>query len=469
MTPSTASAFTDDVLARHDGVAIARLVRDGEVSAREVIEAAIERANRVEPSIGAIVAECFDTARQRTRQTPRGPFAGVPTLIKDMTDVAGLPTRFGSAALENSRPAKRTHPAAQQLFDMGMICLGKTTMPEFGFTASTEFPDRPATRNPWNLDHTPGGSSGGAAALVAAGVVPIAHGSDGGGSIRIPASCCGLVGLKPTRGRLLASQGREPFVGIVTDSVLTRSVRDTALFMFEAERRTPRARFHPIGHVTQPLKRSLRIAAVSGASLDGHVDSVVKHQFESTLKLLESLGHQIVPIELPRTEQFAEDFRNFWALLAWTAISTSKRMIDPSFDRNRLTAFVKELASQMPRRLHKTPGAVLRLRRSSRRCALLYAQHDVLVSPTVGQQPPQIGHLAVDLPMDVLMQRMRQWACFTPVANATGAPAITLPLGFDLETNLPTGIMFSANRQQERLLLELALQLEAAQPFRVLG
>ncbi len=468
MKPSTASAFTDDVLARHDGVALARLIRDGEVSAGEVIEAAIERANRVEPSIGAIVAECFGAARQRAREPFGGAFAGVPTVVKDMTDVAGLPTRFGTAALEHSPPVKRTHPTAQQLFDMGMICLGKSTMPEFGFTAATEFPDRPPTRNPWNLDHTPGGSSGGSAALVAAGVVPIAHGSDGGGSIRIPASCCGLVGLKPTRGRLPASQGREPFVGIVTDSVLTRTVRDTALFMFEAERLTPRAGFTPIGHVKRPLERSLRIAAVSGESLDGPVDAVVKRQFESTLKLLESLGHQIVPIELPSTEQFAEDFRNFWSLLAWTAVSTSKRLIDSSFDRSRLTGFVKELAGQMPRRLHKLPGAVSRLRRSSRRCARLYAQHDVMVSPTVGQRPPRIGHLAMDLPMDVLMQRMRQWACFTPIANATGAPAITLPLGFDAETNLPIGIMFSTNLQQERLLLELALQLEAAQPFRSL-
>ncbi|TWT73945.1 amidase [Allorhodopirellula solitaria] len=469
MTIPTASAFTDDVLARHDGVAIASRVREGEVSASEVIDASIERAKRVDPSLVAIVAECFDAARQRASGARPGVFSGVPTVIKDMTDVAGLPTRYGSAALANSASVQRNHPTAQQLFDMGMICLGKSAMPEFGFTASTEFPDHPPTRNPWNLDHTPGGSSGGSAALVAAGVIPIAHGSDGGGSIRIPAACCGLVGLKPTRGRLPASQGGEPFLGIVTDGVLTRSVRDTAQFMAAAERLAPRPGFTPIGHAERPLDRPLRIASVSGELLDGSVDPAVKREFESTLQLLESLGHRVEPIELPSTEQFAEDFRNFWFLLAWTAASTSKGRIDSSFDRDRLSDFVKGLASQIPSRLHKLPGALIRLRRSSRRCARLYAQCDVLVSPTVGQRPPQIGHLGMDLSMDVLMQRMRQWACFTPIANATGAPAISLPLGFDVETNLPIGIMFSANLQQERLLLELALQLEAARPFRSLG
>ncbi|TWU17049.1 amidase [Allorhodopirellula heiligendammensis] len=469
MKPSTASAFTDDVLARHDGVAIARLIRDREVSVAEVIAAAIERANQVDPLLGAIVTDCFDAARQRARKPLDGPFAGVPMLIKDLTDVAGMPTKYGTAALENSLPVHRTHPIAQQLLDMGMVCLGKSTMPEFGFTASTEFPDRPPTRNPWNLEHTPGGSSGGSAALVAAGVVPIAHGSDGGGSIRIPASCCGLVGLKPTRGRLLPSQGREPFVGIVTDGVLTRSVRDTAMFMAEAERLSPRRGFMPIGHVLRPLDRSLRIAAVAGDLVDRSVDPVVKREFAATLKLLESLGHRVTPVELPNTEQFAEDFRNFWCLLAWTAMSTSRRLIDSSFDRSRVTGFVKELAGQMPRCLHKLPGAVMRLRKSSQRSGRLYSQYDVLVGPTMGERPPLIGHLAMELPMEVLLQRMRKLACFTPLANATGVPAISLPLGFDIEKNLSIGMMFSANLQQERLLLELALQLEAAQPFRLLG
>ncbi len=468
MTLSTASAFTDDVLGRHDAIAIARLIRDGAVSAAEVVEAAIERANQVDPTIGAIAASCFETARRQSGNRVNGPFGGVPTVIKDMTDVVGMPTRYGSAAFENSTPVKRTYHTAEQLFEMGMICLGKSTMPEFGFTASTEFLDRSPTRNPWNLDHTPGGSSGGSAALVAAGVIPIAHGSDGGGSIRIPAACCGLVGLKPTRGRLPASQGREPFVGIVTDGVLTRSVRDSALFMAESERRTPQSAFTPVGHVERPLERPLRIAAVSGEALVGRLDHIVNREFESTLKLLESLGHHVEPFELPSTEQFAEDFQNLWRFLAWMAVSTSKRRIDSSFERSRLTDFVKGLASELPGRLRKLPGAVLRLRRSSRRCALLYSQHDVLVSPTVGQRPPLIGHLAMDVPPELLMQRMRQWSCFTPIANATGAPAINLPLGFDAETNLPIGMMFSANLQHERLLLELALQLEVAQPFRML-
>jgi len=468
MSVRSAHAFCDDVLGRHDATALAELIRRGEISTAEAIEAAIARAQAVEPSIGAVAAEDFDRARAAARQSRDGAFAGVPTFIKDMTDVAGLPTRFGSEALEQAAPAKKTHKLAQQLFDMGTINLGKSTMPEFGFTPSTEFPNGTATRNPWNLDHSAGGSSGGAAALVAAGVVPIANAADGGGSIRIPAAACGLVGLKPSRGRLPASQTNEPFVGIVTDGIVSRTVRDTATFLAETERMHPNPKLMPIGSVDAPLDRPLRIGAVRTPPTEAEIDPVVSREFEAVIQLLESLGHDVEPIEIELPEHFVEDFITFWSLLAWLVASTSKWTINKSFHKSRLTDVMRGLARQGRQRLRKAPGAIRRLRHSTADYSAKFDTMDLMVSPTVGQLTPPIGHLGMDLPFDVLFPRMREWACFTPYANATGGPSLSLPLGFDEATNLPVGILFSADIGRERLLLETALQLEQAAPFRQL-
>ncbi|MDT4939080.1 MAG: amidase, partial [Pseudonocardiales bacterium] len=194
-------AFGDDVLGDLDGTALARLIVAREVSAVEVIEAAIARAEQVEPALDAVQVTDYERARASARQPRPGPFGGVPTFVKDNTDVAGLPTSHGSEAFRGN-VAKADAPFTTMLTGLGLVSLGKSRLPEFGLNASTEFMTQPPTRNPWNPAYSSGASSGGAAALVAAGVVPLAHANDGGGSIRIPAACCGLVGLKPTRGRV---------------------------------------------------------------------------------------------------------------------------------------------------------------------------------------------------------------------------------------------------------------------------
>lgn len=462
----TMHAFTDDVLADHDGVALAELIRNGKISAEEVVSAAIARAEQVESSIAAIVVDDFERAKQNAKQSLSGAFAGVPTFLKDMTDLAGFPTRFGSDALYRSSPAKKTHRIAQQFLDMGMVFLGKSTMPDFGFTPSTEFPNGNPTRNPWNLNHSVGGSSGGSAALVAAGVVPIANAADGGGSIRIPAAACGLVGLKPSRGRMPAAQGREPFVGIVTDGVVTRTVRDTALFMAEAERLDPNKKLSPIGHVQQPLDRPLKVGLFFDPPTDAHIDEVVQRELDATTELLTSLGHHVEQCKLPITEQFAEDFITFWSMLAWLVTNTSKIHVDSTFDKRRLTDVMKGLSKKSRSRILQIPGAISRLKKSRVAYSRFFEDIDVVVCPTVGQLTPPIGHLGMDLPFETLFPRVEQWACFTPYANATGGPSISLPLGFDEPTNLPVGMMFSADIGNEKLLLELALQLEQAQPWR---
>ncbi|MGB1408177.1 amidase family protein, partial [Alloalcanivorax venustensis] len=200
-------AFRDDALGDHDATALADLLRRGERSAAQLTDAAIERIQAVNPALNGLALDTFETARRSADQRLRdgGEFAGVPSLIKDNIDVAGLPTGHGARAVRPRNAAKDSHFARQYL-DQGFVLLGKTRLPDFGFSATTEYAGAPATRNPWAPGYSSGASSGGSAALVAAGAVPIAHGNDGGGSIRIPAACCGLVGLKPTRGRLVKSE-----------------------------------------------------------------------------------------------------------------------------------------------------------------------------------------------------------------------------------------------------------------------
>lgn len=461
-------AFSDDVLADRDAVGIARLMQSGDVSAEEVITAAIARAQLVDPILNAVVVEDYDRAVDAVRNPLSGAFAGVPTFVKDMTDVAGLPTRFGSGALADRRHAKKTHAIARQLVDLGMISLGKSAMPDFGFMPSTEFPDGEPTRNPWNPDHSAGGSSGGAAALVAAGVVSIANAADGGGSIRIPAAACGLVGLKPTRGRMMPAQAGEPFVGLVTDGVLTRTVRDTALFCAENEKQHLLRGMSRIGHVTQPLNRPLRIGVVTNPPTKAAIDDVIQRELDTSVHLLEELGHHIEPFHLDIGSRFADDFLTLWSGLAFLLASTGRWSIDRSFDRSRLTDVMQGLAHQGRRNLLRLPGAVRRLKKSGVRYSRHFERIDVMLTPVVGQRTPQTGHLGMDLPYDVLFPRVEEWACFTPYANATGGPAISLPLGFDEEMNLPIGMMFSADIGEDRLLLELALQLEEAAPWRTI-
>ncbi|MDD9892805.1 MAG: amidase family protein, partial [Gammaproteobacteria bacterium] len=268
--PLAVAAPTDDVLGNLDATDIKQLIAKGELTAVETISAAIERVKAVEPELNSIVSERYDAAlmdaavRDTRRKIPyEGPevFSGVPSFIKDNTDLVGMPTRHGSRATPNMAMPKDA-PFAKQFMSTGLIPIAKTTLPEFGLTATTEFSQSAGSRNPWNTNHSTGGSSGGSAALVAAGVVPIAHANDGGGSIRIPAACCGVVGLKPTRERLRNPEMAEKLpLNIVVEGVVTRTVRDTAAFYAGAEMHSRNRKLPEIGHVTGPNKKRLRIAA----------------------------------------------------------------------------------------------------------------------------------------------------------------------------------------------------------------
>ncbi len=457
----------DDPLAGFDAVATADAIAAGALSPTEVVEAAIRRAEQVQPLTNAVVAPDYERAVEAARSLRvRGGLAGVPTFIKDMVDVEGLPTLWGSEALEGGPPAKRTAGIATQFRDMGMIAMGKSALPEFGFIPSTEPAHAAPTRNPWNLDRSTGGSSGGAAALVAAGVVPLAHAADGGGSIRIPAACCGLVGLKPTRGRLLPHREEQLLpVAVTVDGVVSRSVRDTARWYAEAERLYRCRRLPAIGEVSGAPTRRLRVGALIDLPIDGEVDAPTRTAFENTATLLEQLGHRVEPMAAPVDAVFAEDFLAYFQLLAFLATSPAKVAHGRHVQHHLFTDFTHGLADGFRRDRGRVVGAARRLRRSSAAMAQVHERFDVVLSPVTRTVSPPIGHLSMALPHDDLLPRIIDWMAFTPLANAAGTPAITLPLGHDDATGLPIGIMFGAAAGRDALLLQLAFELEAARPW----
>jgi amidase len=346
----------------------------------------------------------------------------------------------------------------------GLLPLGKTQLSEFGFSASAEHARLGPVRCPWDLDHTAGASSSGSAALVAAGAVPIAHANDGGGSIRIPASVNGLVGLKPTRGRLPQDRMmREMPVRIVSDGVLTRSVRDTAAFFREAERVWRNLRLPPVGDVQRPSRARLRVAVVTEGIGKAASPEVTDLTWQ-TAKLLEHLGHEVEGIESPAPASLRDDFLLYWSMLAWAMVRTGRRTFGRTWDPGQLDNLTQGLAEHTVRNLHRLPLAIARLKRAPHWSRAFYRDHDVVLTPTLATQTPEIGHLSPSRDYDTILDRLLDWVAFTPLQNATGDPAISLPLA-TTSAGLPQGMMLSAGAGRESTLLELAYQLEEAAPW----
>lgn len=458
-------AFGDDLLADHDAFALADLLRRGEIAACELVEAAIARIEQVNPVLNAVEFADYDRARACAGAPGEGVWAGIPTLVKDNTNVAGMPTGHGSLAVAR-QPAAEHGAFTRQLLSLGVNLLGKTTLPEFGFNCTTEYWDRPPTRNPWNPAYSSGGSSGGAAALVAAGAVPIAHGNDGGGSIRIPAACCGLVGLKPTRDRLVRSElARFLPVQIVTDGVLTRTVRDTALFCAHAERYWQNRRLPPIGHVEGPSRRRLRIALVRDSITDVPTCPETRRVVEQTANLLDELGHGVQPITPSAPHSLLQAFSDYWGFLGAMACRFGHRRFGKGFDHRRVEQFTRGLADSFRNRGWFLPLAVYRLQRTWQRHVRVMQQYDLVLSPVVAHVTPELGYLSPQNPFPDVFRRMMSYVSFTPMNNINGSPAISLPLGASSQ-GLPIGVQFSAAHGDERTLLEVAYELEQVRPWR---
>jgi amidase len=456
-------AFGDDALGTYDAVGLVEALHAGDVSVVEVVDAAIARAEQVGPELNSIAYADYDRARDEARDPRPGYFAGIPTWIKDNSLLAGMPTQQGTDAWD-AEPDKVDGDFARMFLASGAIPLGKSRLSEYGFLPSCEHPRLGPVHCPWDTTRTAGASSAGSAAMVAAGVVPIAHANDGGGSIRIPAAVNGLVGLKPTRGRIPTDKlASDQPVKIVQDGVVTRSVRDTAAFMREAERIYRPLNLPPLGDLTRPSKARLRIAVQTEAVGRSATPEVTELTMK-TAALLESLGHHVEEASLPVSPSFQDDFLLYWSTLAMFLTRNGRRLHGPTWRLANHDQFTFGLASHATRRLPKVPLAIARLRSARRSADKFLTQYDVHLSPTLASETPVIGHLDPMAPFEQTLDRLLHWMSITPYQNVTGQPSMSLPLA-TTAAGLPQGMMFSAATGREGRLIELAYEIEQAVPF----
>ncbi|TSD44835.1 amidase [Rhodococcus sp. KBS0724] len=458
-------AFTDDALGDLDATGVAARIESGEVTAREVLEASIARAEAVQGQLNALACTDFDRALARSNRPAKGAFAGVPTAIKDNTDSAGLPTQQGSKAF-TAVPAKADSDFAKQFLSTGANSIGKSRLPEFGFSASTEYMTEEPVHNPWNPAYSPGASSGGAAALVAAGVLPIAHANDGGGSIRIPAAACGLVGLKPTRGRTVADPADKSMpIRLIAQGAVTRTVRDTARWMSAAESYYRNPRLAPVRLIEGPSSTRLRVGVITDSVTVTKTDDETRKSVEATAELLASLGHHVEDAALPVGPEFINDFSIYWGFLSFAISTGGKQMLGPDFDKSGTDNLTKGLYTLYRKNLAKTPRVLYRLRRLQQQYSAMFLKYDVVLSPVLGHTTPELGYLSPAQPFEELFDKLIAYTSFTPLNNISGGPAISLPL-HQTSNGLPLASHFSADLGDERTLLELAFELEEAQPWR---
>ena len=461
-----AASAVDDPFASLDGVGSAALIRSGEVSAAELVEAAVARIERFNPRLAAVCAPCFDRARGRVRPgRPGGPFGGVPYLLKDLLEYPGVPFAAGSRMLATNVSDWRS-PYLDATEAAGLVVLGKTATPEFGLTATTEPLLGGPTRNPWDLRFSPGGSSGGSAAAVAARLVPFAHGNDGGGSIRIPASLCGLFGLKPSRGRQPVALRTAPPADIVVEHCVSRSVRDSALLLALTERRDPGAPLPPVGRVTEPARRRLRIGVTTQNYYGRDAEPEVREAVLDAARLCAALGHQVAEAGWPFSgEQFIEHFMTVWAAGAAGIVGTFHGQSGRDPDASVLEPWTLGLAAEFARKpASALPDALAYFDRLTADYARSFDAHDVFLSPVVRKARLPLGELATTREYGAQRADLIDFASYTPAQNAAGVPAMTVPLGWTPD-GLPVGTQFTAGLGAEATLLALAFELEQARPW----
>jgi amidase len=471
----TSSGFPE--YARHDGLGLAELVAKGEVTASELVEEAIARIERHDPTLNAVVHRMYDKARATASEQPEpgrgGPFQGVPLVVKDILgDCEGEPTTSGSRFLKGNIAAQDSELVARYR-RAGLIPLCKTNAPEFGLMPTTEPLAYGPTRNPWNLEHSTGGSSGGSAACVAAGIVPIGHANDGGGSIRIPASCCGLVGLKPTRGRNpLGPLIGDLMGGLVAEHVVTRTVRDSAAVLdctAGPDVGDPYWAPPPERSFLSEVGRDPGELRVAFWSEPFGVESLTPECAQAAREaasLLADLGHRVEEAQPAiDVEAQSQAFITIWAAgCAFTVDAAAQaRGVEPTADDiEPLSWAFYQLGQTVSASAYQL--AVAALQGISRQVAHFLEDYDVWVTPTLGKPPLRIGELDANADVQQAMQPLLNYVPYTPLFNVTGQPAISLPL-HQTQTGLPVGVHFAARFGGEGLLLRLAAQIEEAEPW----
>ncbi|MDJ0958752.1 MAG: amidase [Arenicellales bacterium] len=459
---------------RLDATELSRLVKNKEVSEQELLEGTIERLEKVNGKINAVITPMYEEARiQADRNPVDSVFLGVPFLIKDfLAEIKGVRFTEGSAFLGEYVPGEDSELIAR-FRNAGLLFVGKTNTPEFAIGATTEPARFGATRNPWDTNLTSGGSSGGSAAAVAARVVPMAHGNDAAGSIRIPASCCGLVGLKPSRGRVsLGPLYGDVFGGIICEFALTRSVRDTASLLdavsgpVAGDPYSAPAPVRPYAEEIAREPKTLRIGFSATTPLGDDLHPDCEEAVRDAAKLCETLGHEV--------EERAPEYNamrlwnNLTTILAsgvsWTMQDWSRRLAQP-LKQEFFEPFVWAF-SERGRSLSSTDYllAVQDVQAEVRNYSRFFETFDLWLTPTLGQPPVPLGTLSYDGDPVDLRRRTARFSPFTYIANATGQPAISLPLYWS-RAGVPIGVHFTARTGGESTLLRIAAQLEQARPW----
>jgi len=457
----------------HDALGLASLVQRGEIKPRELIEVAIAQCERRNPVVNAVVIPMFDEARRVAEAAPAGPFHGVPFLLKDLYALyPGVRTTNGSRLFSDFVPDHENEMVARYR-RAGLVVFGKSASPEFGITTSTESVLFGKTRNPWNLEHSAGGSSGGAAAAVAAGIVPAAHASDGGGSIRIPASCCGLFGLKPSRGLIpFGPDVGEGWSGMSTAHAVTRSVRDSAALLDAVAgadlgapyAAPPRQRpfFEEVGAKPGRLRIALQTRSFNGS--DTHPDCVAAAR--DAAALCRSLGHEVVEAELAidgatfgRASQVIIA-ANLHASVQDRLKELGREIRDDDLETGTRAMFEAAAgadAAEYARSLRVIHAL-------GRQVSRFLETRDLLLTPTMGTPPLPLGRLALTNPSVDFLRDLLQTVGYTQLFNASGHPAMSVPLHWNA-AGLPIGVQFTGRFGDEATLFRLAAQLEQARPW----
>jgi amidase len=467
---------SDSDLMFRPAIELAAMVRSGEVSSRELVEASLERIEELNPSLNAFVdidAERALAAADAVKPGDDRPFAGVPTAIKNNRPVEGLRLTYGCSLMAENM-CDYDHNVTRRLKDAGFVIVGTTTLPEYGILPVSEARLFGPTRNPWDLERTPGGSSGGAAAAVASGMLPVAHGNDGGGSVRIPAACCGLVGLKPARGRISAApELGDSSLGI--DGMLTRTVADTAALLDvlagyepgDATWAPDPAEPFALSAAREPGR--LRIALTTTPPIaDATVDPICLQAVEDAAELLRSLGHEVEEVVPPwheaegLSELFGAVFSNHIALsIAYSGMVAGR--VPTAEDMEPMSWAIYSMIGKL--NAIDGMGAAVRLQGFARRLVSFLLPYHALLTPALAERPLALGTLdtAAPEPMSTF-SRSGYFTPFTPVFNASGQPGISVPL-FQGEDGLPLAVQLVGRPAGEGALLALAAQLEAARPW----
>jgi len=462
-------ALAEDELLAYDAVGLAERVRSAELSAKELIEATAQRIDRLDDKINAMTTLSMQRASTKAEKvSTESAFAGVPTVIKDLADVAGIRRTSGSRMQLTNVP-KQSSDYIKALESAGLNIVGMSNTPELASIVITDNDAFGPTRNPWGLEFTSGGSSGGSAAAVAAGYVPIAHGTDGAGSIRIPSSCCGLLGMKASRYRMACGEVDGVHQFLRTHQSISRSVRDSAALFAATENRGSDNPYPQVGLVKGPGKKRLKIGFTTASCFDQEPVSTVKVALEHTAKLCAGLGHEVVELNNPLEGEPLFQALESVGMAKMPSLLTmvealSGRSAEDSGLLTTLLVQTGRYAQQLPADSYEKGMAYLRL--MSRQLTTFFSGIDVWLTPTLRVEPPMLNQFSENINF-ADMQQVQNYdlMAYTAFANAFGGPAMSVPLGWSSETGLPIGSHFSAAPGADKILYELAFELEQAYPW----